>query len=78
MSGYQGCTFCGKGKQVGHNVSHAQNRTKRLFLPNLQSKKVWMDTGYMKLRLCVGCLRMAKDLKLTPETRREAKAVSSL
>jgi large subunit ribosomal protein L28 len=31
------CELTGKGRQVGHNVSHANNKTKRLFLPNLQN-----------------------------------------
>ena len=31
------CELTGKSRQVGHNVSHANNKTKRLFLPNLQN-----------------------------------------
>ena len=31
------CELTGKGRQVGHNVSHANNKTKRVFLPNLQN-----------------------------------------
>ena len=31
------CELPGKGRQVGHNVSHANNKTKRVFLPNLQN-----------------------------------------
>lgn len=31
------CELTGKGRMVGHNVSHANNRTKRVFLPNLQN-----------------------------------------
>ncbi len=31
------CELTGKGRQVGNNVSHANNKTKRLFLPNLQN-----------------------------------------
>ena len=31
------CELTGKGRQVGHNVSHANNKTKRRFLPNLQN-----------------------------------------
>ncbi|MFO1238881.1 MAG: 50S ribosomal protein L28 [Sphingomonadaceae bacterium] len=31
------CELTGKGRQVGHNVSHANNKTKRTFLPNLQN-----------------------------------------
>jgi large subunit ribosomal protein L28 len=30
------CELTGKGRQVGHNVSHANNKTKKVFLPNLQ------------------------------------------
>jgi large subunit ribosomal protein L28 len=31
------CELTGKGRQVGHNVSHANNKTKRVYLPNLQN-----------------------------------------
>lgn len=31
------CELTGKGRQIGHNVSHANNKTKRVFLPNLQN-----------------------------------------
>ena len=31
------CGITGKGRQTGHNVSHANNKTKRVFLPNLQN-----------------------------------------
>ena len=31
------CELTGKGRQVGHNVSHANNKTKKTFLPNLQN-----------------------------------------
>ncbi len=31
------CELTGKGRMTGHNVSHANNKTKRLFLPNLQN-----------------------------------------
>jgi large subunit ribosomal protein L28 len=31
------CELTGKGRQVGHNVSHANNKTKRVFLPNLHT-----------------------------------------
>ena len=31
------CVLTGKGRQVGHNVSHANNKTKKVFLPNLQN-----------------------------------------
>ena len=38
------CAVTGKGVQVGHNVSHANNKTKRRFLPNLQYRRFWVET----------------------------------
>ena len=38
------CDITGKGVQTGHNVSHANNKTKRRFLPNLQETKLLSDT----------------------------------
>ena len=37
------CELTGKGRQVGHNVSHANNKTKRVFLPNLQNVSLISD-----------------------------------
>ena len=37
------CELTGKGRQVGHNVSHANNKTKRVFLPNLQNVTLLSD-----------------------------------
>ena len=36
------CEITGTKAQYGNNVSHANNRTRRRFLPNLQTKKVWI------------------------------------
>jgi large subunit ribosomal protein L28 len=38
------CELTGRGRQVGHNVSHANNKTKRVFLPNLQNVTLISDT----------------------------------
>jgi large subunit ribosomal protein L28 len=38
------CELTGKGRQVGHNVSHANNKTKRTFLPNLQNVTLLSET----------------------------------
>lgn len=53
------CAVTGKGVLVGHNVSHANNRTKRRFLPNLQAMAVWSDAleRSVRLRLSVNGLR---------------------
>ena len=37
------CTICQKGPEVGHNVSHANNKTKRVFKPNLQPVRALID-----------------------------------
>ena len=37
------CYVTGKGPMVGNNVSHANNRTKRRFLPNLQYRRFWIE-----------------------------------
>lgn len=51
------CERCGKGRLVGHNVSHAKNRTQKISLPNLH--KVSFGRGQESIRLCSNCLRAA-------------------
>lgn len=52
---------CGKGVQYGHNVSHAKNRTRKVFKPNLHSARVKIGTTMKTVRLCTKCLRMVKE-----------------
>ncbi|BBE35954.1 MULTISPECIES: 50S ribosomal protein L28 [Sphingosinicella] len=47
------CELTGKGRQVGHNVSHANNKTKRVFLPNLQNVSLISDALGRTVRLKV-------------------------
>ena len=47
------CELTGKGRQVGHNVSHANNKTKRVFLPNLQNVTLISDRLGRSVRLRV-------------------------
>ena len=47
------CELTGKGRQVGHNVSHANNKTKRTFLPNLQNVTLMSETLGQSVRLRV-------------------------
>ena len=53
------CELTGKGRQVGHNVSHANNKTKRRFLPNLQNRKFWSEAEnrWVRLRVTNAALR---------------------
>ena len=56
--------FGGKGPQVGNNVSHANNKTKRRFMPNLQSVRAQMKSGEVKrVRVCTQCIRSGAVLK---------------
>ena len=47
------CPITGKGPLVGNNVSHANNKTKRRYLPNLQYKRFWLDSEKRFVRLRV-------------------------
>ena len=53
------CELTGKGRQVGHNVSHANNKTKRVFLPNLQNVSLISEAleTTVKLRVSTHGLR---------------------
>ena len=47
------CEITGKGRQIGHNVSHANNKTKRTFLPNLQAVTLMSEALGRSVRLKV-------------------------
>jgi large subunit ribosomal protein L28 len=53
------CQITGKKPMVGHNVSHANNKTKRRFLPNLQRRRFWVEAEnrWVSLRLTNAALR---------------------
>ncbi len=57
------CDICGKGVQTGHNVSHANNRSKRVWLPNLQKVRVETPHGVKRLRVCTQCIRSGRVKK---------------
>ena len=60
MSSGLKCANCRKGVMYGHKVSHAKNRTKRLFKPNLHSVRMVEDGRSSRVRLCTKCLRKLK------------------
>ena len=45
------CQVTGKGPMVGNNVSHANNKTKRRFMPNLQYRRFWVESENRWVRL---------------------------
>ncbi len=78
------CELTGKAVQTGHNVSHANNKTKRRFLPNLQSVTLLSDAlgRSVRLRISMNALRSvehrggldafllkARDEELSPDAR---------
>ncbi len=51
------CSVCGKKKVVGNNVSHANNKTKRQIMPNLQRIRVMTGNSIKRVYVCTRCLR---------------------
>lgn len=54
------CDITGKGKQFGHNVSHSQKKTQKVFKPNLQTKTLIIDGQKVRLKLATSTIRTLK------------------
>jgi large subunit ribosomal protein L28 len=67
------CAITGKKPMSGHNVSHANNRTKRRFLPNLITKRIFVpETGQtVRLRISTSALRTIQKKGLLKTLRDE-------
>jgi large subunit ribosomal protein L28 len=54
------CQITGKRPMTGNNVSHANNKTRRRFLPNLHTQRFWVEAEkrYVKLRVSMNGLRI--------------------
>lgn len=57
------CDVCGKRRSVGNNVSHANNKSKRVWRPNLQRVRAAVNGGVQRLLVCTRCLRSNKVAK---------------
>ena len=53
------CDICGKKPMVGYNVSHAHNKTKRRYLPNLQKVRIRENGNVRRATVCTRCIRTA-------------------
>ena len=51
------CEICGKKPLVGNNVSHAHNKTKKVWQPNLQSVNAVVNGQKRKIKVCTRCIR---------------------
>ncbi len=57
------CEICGKAPMVGYNVSHAHNKTKRVWYPNLQKIRVVVNGRVRRMRVCTRCIRSGRVTK---------------
>jgi large subunit ribosomal protein L28 len=57
------CDICGKGPTSGNNVSHANNKTRRRWYPNLQPVRILVDGQPKRIRACTACIRSGKVIK---------------
>jgi large subunit ribosomal protein L28 len=57
------CEICGKRPNFGNNVSHANNTTRRRWMPNLQRVKAIVDGRPKRVMVCTSCLRANKVRK---------------
>lgn len=58
------CQVTGKGPITGNNVSHANNKTRRRFLPNLHNRRFWMESEkrFVRLKISSAGMRMIDKL----------------
>ena len=57
------CDICSKRRQSGNNISHANNKTKRIFKPNLQPIRALINGQPKRIQVCTRCLRSGKVVK---------------
>jgi large subunit ribosomal protein L28 len=57
------CDICGKKPVSGNNISHAHNRTRRRWLPNLQEVHAIVDGRPKKMTVCTKCIKSNRVLK---------------
>jgi len=58
------CTICGKGRSGGHNVSHANNKTKRSWRPNLKRVKAKIGVQVKRALVCTDCIHSGRVQKV--------------
>jgi large subunit ribosomal protein L28 len=54
------CFTCGKGVAFGNNVSHANNKVRRTWKPNLQVARILLEGKVTKVKVCTRCLHAGK------------------
>lgn len=57
------CDICGKGPIAGNNISHAHNKTRRVWKPNVVKVRALVGTTKKNIKVCTACLRSGKVIK---------------
>ena len=57
------CEICGKSPSFGNNVSHANNKTRRMWHPNIQKVKALQEGTVRSIKVCTRCIRSNKVVK---------------
>ena len=60
------CEVCAKGSMSGHNVSHFNRKTNRIWAPNVQRVRVVVDGQAKRLNVCTRCLRSGNVQRALP------------
>ncbi len=58
------CEICGKGTAFGNTVSHAKNRSRRTWFPNLLEVKTKVEGSVKTVKICTRCLKAGKVVKV--------------
>lgn len=67
------CKLTGKGPMTGHNVSFSQKKTKRRFLPNIQTKRIYVPEldRHVRIKMSVRAMRSVDKLGLMPYLKKQ-------
>jgi large subunit ribosomal protein L28 len=57
------CEICGKKPISGNSISHAHNRTRRRWIPNIQRVRAQVGGRVVRMKVCASCLKQGKVLK---------------
>jgi len=62
------CEICGKRPQKGYTVSHAHNKTKRRWYPNLKRVRTTREGQPVRMRICTSCIKSGHVVKAVKAT----------
>lgn len=74
------CKLTGKGPMSGHNVSFSQKKTKRRFLPNLQTKRIFVPEldRSVRIKMTVRAMRTVDKIGLMPYLKKQGLALKDV